>query len=102
MFGRVIDSICNWFRDPQEHDASENSCNETKDFMFSEHADEIMVDGQGIALRRGDQTRYFSHQELDVVLSEITDEDVLGWLLENEIGQVDNPDYLPYDRRSGF
>jgi hypothetical protein len=67
-----------------------------------ENADEILVDGNGFILRHGNVSRSYTHSQIDEVMEEISDEEVMQWLAENEKRQVADPDYLPYDRRAGF
>lgn len=69
---------------------------------------DIMADGQGFAIRRGEDVNYYRHSQLDDFMSTVTDETILRWLdggdddWPNEKGQVANPDYLPYNRKEGF
>lgn len=100
----MIRIVQSWFR-PKKDDEPQFIANLERGTLVA-NADEILVDGNGFILRYGDIRRSYTHAEIDdVVDSEITDEEVIRWLSEasnNEIRQVANPDYLPYDRREGF
>jgi len=104
-----MNAIWRWFRDPDRNTPERLYTVEDEFFASLERgtlvtdADEILVDGHGFILRHGDVSRSFTHSQIDEVMGEISDEEVMQWLANgNEIRQVADPDYLPYDRRAGF